>query len=881
MKKGMKKLIASTVLAGLLMLSSTSFAAYDPIYKQESAISTYADGVTHQNIRTFTNEGWINLNVLRIDLTKKVSLTALTDQYLTTRDTLTNIVKKNDVNSTIVAAINTDFFGATTLGNVANKGKLISTSVGIDEFASFNVALSGMPFIAYINSPNNLITNGTSTFTLDYINKPYLTEDRLILYDHNWAKQSYGGSIDSDVVEMYVKDGYIHEIRTNGAPFELNENAFVIAAVGARRAEITQKLRVGDAITVKYDVNFRYMDLSVGGGAQLVKDGKVVSEFSQNINGNHPRTGLGITQDRKQIILVTVDGRTNSYRGVTQTELANILINLGAHEAINFDGGGSSQMVAKSPWTTQLNTLNFPSEQSERRIFTALGVEKVLDESPVLNQIQIEMKQTSIFENSSVSVAISAIDSNYMALNVDPSAVNWSISGIEGIFENGIFIPKSSGKGIITAEYFGKTTTKEVVVSKNAVRLMVTPAQIKLAGNQTQKIQFSVQTNTGEVIPIESKMVTSIIPEAIGSYDQSTGTLTTGSGVQQGILEFSYDGLTTYVPAGVGTIKVPLHDFETPTATYSSYPLLMPGYYQEVLNAGKLGIGGVLTYDFSNYDVTRAAYMNITAPKQLQSDTQAIGLWAFGDYGNSHWLRGRITDVNGTSANLTFAKNVNWTGWKYLTAEVPTNLVAPFALDRIYLAEVDPLLKDAGYIIIDDIEAIVAHNLTLNVPPNVTRVKGITEYKLPDVIRNVVDKQVRVKYLAMDSKVKVEMKYSKQFVGGIHHITMLNKEGSIRQSGVTQWKNLIEFITLKPQSPVVISMSDSYQFKDRLEGDLLFDLLGDLVDNGTDVTVIFPSSAQTATMVYRNGVKVIQLPRGIGTMAFGIVQDQLHYEWIK
>ncbi|MDW7660144.1 MAG: phosphodiester glycosidase family protein, partial [Bacillota bacterium] len=476
MKNGMKKLIASTVLAGLLVLSSTSFAAYDPIYRQESAISTYADGVTHQNIRTFTNEGWINLNVMRIDLTKNVSLTALTDEYLTNRDTLTNIVKKNDLGGNIVAAINTDFFGASTLGNVANNGKLISTSVGIDEFASFNVATSGMPFVAYINSPNNAITNGTSTFTLDYINKPYLTENRLILFDHNWSKQSYGGSIEADVVEMYVKDGYIHEIRTNGAPFELSENAYVIAAVGTRKAEITQKLRVGDAITVNYDVNFRFMDLSVGGGAQLVKDGKVVTEFSQNINGKHPRTGLGISKDRKEVILVTVDGRTNSYRGVTQTELANILISLGAYEGINFDGGGSTQMVAKSPWTTQLSTLNYPSEQSERRIFTALGVEKILVEAPELNHIQIEMKQTNIFENTTVPVTVSAIDTNYNAMSIDPSAVKWSVSGIEGVFENGNFIAKSSGKGIITAEYFGKTATKQISVNRDAVKLLVSPA---------------------------------------------------------------------------------------------------------------------------------------------------------------------------------------------------------------------------------------------------------------------------------------------------------------------------------------------------------------------------------------------------------------------
>ncbi|MDW7661026.1 MAG: hypothetical protein SCL54_06280, partial [Bacillota bacterium] len=398
---------------------------------------------------------------------------------------------------------------------------------------------------------------------------------------------------------------------------------------------------------------------------------------------------------------------------------------------------------------------------------------------------------------------------------------------------------------------------------------------------QTQAIKFSLQSQMGDVIQIESNLVSAIIPETIGTYDSATGILTSGTGVNQAILEFSYDGLTTYIPAGVGTTKVTLHDFETPTATFSSYPLLMPGNYQEIAEAGYTGSGGLLSYDFSNHDVTRAAYMNITNPKPLESGTKSIGLWALGDYGNSHWLRGRITDANGTSVNLTFAKNVDWTGWKYLTAEVPNTLVAPFALDRIYLAEADPLLKDSGYIIVDDVDAVVSHNLSLNVPANVTRMKGITDYRLPDAIRNIKDKQVRVNYPAKDSTIKVVPAYSKQFIGGIHYFTMVNKDGSIRQNSADQWKKLIEFINVNPQSPIVISMSDSYQFKDRLEGDLLFELLGNLVDKGTNVSVVFPSTAQTAVLSYKNGVKIIQLPKGTGSMIFGISQNNLYYEYIK
>ena len=55
--------------------------------------------------------------------------------------------------------------------------------------------------------------------------------------------------------------------------------------------------------------------------------------------------------------LVVVDGRQRGYsEGVTTTELAEIMLKLGAWDAINVDGGGSSIMFfAKSRRAKQMN----------------------------------------------------------------------------------------------------------------------------------------------------------------------------------------------------------------------------------------------------------------------------------------------------------------------------------------------------------------------------------------------------------------------------------------------------------------------------------------------------------------------------------------------
>jgi len=51
--------------------------------------------------------------------------------------------------------------------------------------------------------------------------------------------------------------------------------------------------------------------------------------------------------------MVVVDGRQAQSRGMTQRELAELMLNLGAHYALNLDGGGSSTMVAKPFYETQ------------------------------------------------------------------------------------------------------------------------------------------------------------------------------------------------------------------------------------------------------------------------------------------------------------------------------------------------------------------------------------------------------------------------------------------------------------------------------------------------------------------------------------------------
>ncbi len=63
-----------------------------------------------------------------------------------------------------------------------------------------------------------------------------------------------------------------------------------------------------------------------------------------DMRARHPRTAMGLTEDRRTFVLLVVDGRTGSSAGMYGTELADTMAQLGAWQAFNLDGGGSSQL---------------------------------------------------------------------------------------------------------------------------------------------------------------------------------------------------------------------------------------------------------------------------------------------------------------------------------------------------------------------------------------------------------------------------------------------------------------------------------------------------------------------------------------------------------
>ena len=205
----------------------------------------------------------------------------------------------------------------------------------------------------------------------------------LVLLDGNYGRRppAEGG------VEAVLRGGIIESVRppgTGGVP----RGASVLTGTGdaatflrntalpRSKAEVSLNLTAaGDPLAGPV--------LVVGGGPRLLRAGRVAvsaraegfappqspSFFDIFVRGRQPRTLAGVTAEGR-LLLVTVDGRRPGWSvGMTLPEAARLMRGLGARDALNLDGGGSTTMTVRG------QVVNRPSDRvGERPVSDALYV---------------------------------------------------------------------------------------------------------------------------------------------------------------------------------------------------------------------------------------------------------------------------------------------------------------------------------------------------------------------------------------------------------------------------------------------------------------------------------------------------------------------------
>jgi Phosphodiester glycosidase/FlgD Ig-like domain len=158
-----------------------------------------------------------------------------------------------------------------------------------------------------------------------------------------------------------------------GAPVAIAPGTAVLVARGAAAAKLQAEAQVGTNLTLRLGLQPDWSTVpdAIGGGPLLVRDGRPVYRANEAfetslIAPRHPRTAIGQLASGR-ILMVVVDGRQSGYSvGMTTWEMALTMRRLGAVQAMQLDGGGSSTLAFDG------TVLNSPSDGRERPISTAL-----------------------------------------------------------------------------------------------------------------------------------------------------------------------------------------------------------------------------------------------------------------------------------------------------------------------------------------------------------------------------------------------------------------------------------------------------------------------------------------------------------------------------
>jgi len=342
-----------------------------------------ADGVEYAEVRREFSGKPVSINLLRLDL-KKVRLDVhhAMDAAIGTEKT-SSIATRHKA----FAAINAGFFR-------------LDSSIWAGQAAGI-VKVDGLPWSNPISRRIAIFIDNRSQETIvsfDHLEttswverkgRKLLTtglnrerkENDLIEYSSQFHRTTLTSG---DGIEVVVRNRKVAQIRSDLGNSMIPQDGYVLSASGTKKQELLNFLAIGNKLerytSVSANPGNQFSPLSYGfeditnGVPQLIKNSKIDITWEQEksskafVETRHPRTAVAKLKDGK-FLMLTADGRTEQSAGLDLYDLAAYFLELGATDAMNLDGGGSTTMFLDG------KVVNKPSDkEGERKVSDAILV---------------------------------------------------------------------------------------------------------------------------------------------------------------------------------------------------------------------------------------------------------------------------------------------------------------------------------------------------------------------------------------------------------------------------------------------------------------------------------------------------------------------------
>jgi hypothetical protein len=867
----MKVKIKYLVIISLLMVLSVS-RNYATIIHEESSIETISPSINYIEKTQFKSNKWIIIKSLVVDISDEgTNIQALYNQEnLRQSKKMSELVAMQE---NILGAINGDFFNSnqkTAIGPLIDNKKLIYNGIDDATFNVFGITKVNKPFIGHINRFKPDVKIGNTTIPVSYMNKNFTNLNEIVLLDNTYGKTSIGNSTAVELTEVVINNNQVVDLRVNESPIEIPKNGFIVVIPKDSNFD-TKNISIGDSFIYKDPKILDFLDTLIGGGSILVDKGELNSEFSLPINGNHPRSAIGFTEDYTKVILTTVEGRKTFVPGVTESELAEIMIDLGAYYAINLDGGGSSTLIKRDFGKVSYQPTNYLSDGTERRVYNGIGIASNY-EAQDIQKLELILDQQHTIPKQPISLELLGSDLYYNPIIINDSLVEFS-SNLQGEFIDNTFYPTETGKGIIKAEYNGLTITKPIEVHDKLAEIKLNQYHLKLDQNETVELKAEVITNKGYKIPIDLEQLTFDLDHSNFSISQNQFTLR--EDLQDRIITVSYGELKTEISLNMNTFEsVILDDFEEIKGKHGVYPVDLNGKFNLFNTSIDGSKSGRLFYNFTKYPTeTRASYYIYDHEISVAKNVNKIKLDVFGTLGKNHWLRLKVSDKNGVAHNLTLARNIDWQGWKTVETEIPSYIEGPISIQRIYVVETDYSNANDGLILFDNLRMEVPIEINLNKNTNyedVFETTMDTNYRLDNLYVTNENTDIQSKNFKIitnnnelikeypNLSLNIDLNYSSLKDESKLVLKLNNSSQTLNHDSGKQWLFFKEKLENSADQNLIIYLNNPLTFKNNLEEDLFLKLIKEH-QNTNKSNIFIIAESDSFKLNYIEGFPVINI----------------------
>lgn len=827
---------------------------------EKTVVEYLSKGIQHINTTKNTFDGPVEIDVLKIDLDNKYTdLKPVYSKELSKRDKLTNIA--NEWSAT--GAINGDFFNMSypsfTYGTLMDGDDIIS-SPNSGAYNYPTIVKDGSDFDISIIEPSMTIEVDKEKLTVAAVNKIGAFNNEIVILNSAWGEESIGSNDERYLAEIVVSRNKVKSINIGHEPVDIPSSGYVIV-FNADNKEILDKFERNDRVSIDVDFGFDIDDIdwASGGVNYLLRNGEE-GDYNNDVLGRHPRTAIGFTEDEKTAYLITVDGRSESSIGMLQSELVEFMIDLGCWNGVNLDGGGSSEMVVDRYGKKESTVVNNPSDGRERLIVSGLGVFNDYPRNTKVKTIEAVDINEKYFKGQYLSFEIKAYNKYKVPIKFSESRLKIKVSGLDYKKDrNGIKFMES-GRAEVKVSYGSESCKFKVQVLGDVKEIYSQIEGLSLDENSEYQLpEFVAIDDNGNTLEIKASEMEWSLSERIADIED--GIVESRSKSGKAVMKGTFDEGEIYIPLIVGSYEKLLNGFENlDNISLKEYPDDSNGRIK-ISSKNREGRKSLkLYYDFTTMkpDDQSIAFIEFGQNGFVVEDKpDSLSMWVYGDRSN-HWLRCRITDANGIMHKIDFEEEIDWRGWKEVSAYLPENISYPIAINNIYIAEIYNENADEGYIYVDGLKAHYPLGYDdINIPES-----SLVEDLLMDipekydsklmVSETLLSENYNLDYSMTDDKGNAIDVYEDLALIEIH---TLNK--SISEYDKFQWENLLD---LKEYEDKTIIIKTDIYYYDINEGERktlknYFDLLN---ENNSIFIISSDKELNDVGIKYDDGMRFIK-----------------------